>query len=361
MLVVGMEKKGMIKLIEWNPLFFGSSSRECLPNSYSMGLTVLTLALLFPMGVLGLFSADWPISYQLFPLYLSLFLFGMPHGGADHLLIWGMIRKSTWLFRVSTLLLYPTLSVLYLICWHFQPVASAIFFLAITIFHWGQGDRYISVKLHRASYLERSSLLMILHIMARGSIPILLPGFLGNETYRLFLEAMIRQGGQVDYDLTWVSQNHFFFLLVPLIFISLQLFFSMIQLQKDEKVAWGLDLAEACFLFSWFLFLPPLWALGIYFALWHSLRHGLRIIWMDPTGKKSLLTGAYLKLKARWLQISGLMTILALVGLWFLLALPLSFRGIQLDWLGKAMLGISILTLPHTVVVCLMDRFQLKK
>jgi hypothetical protein len=81
---------------------------------------------------------------------------------------------------------------------------------------------------------------------------------------------------------------------------------------------------------------------------------------MDPTGKKSLLTGAYLKLKARWLQISGLMTVLALVGLWFLLALPLKFRGIELDWLGKAMLGISILTLPHTIVVCLMDRFQLK-
>ena len=79
----------------------------------------------------------------------------------------------------------------------------------------------------------------------------------------------------------------------------------------------------------------------------------MRIIWLDPTGKQSLVAGAYLKLKARWLQISGLMTILALVGLWFLLALPLSFRGIQLDWLGKSMLGISILTLPHTVVVCL--------
>lgn len=357
----GLAKQVMMKWIEWNPLIFGSSTGECLPKSYSMGLTKLTVALLFPMGILGLFSADWPISYQLFPLYLSLFLFGMPHGGADHLLIWGMIRKSTLLFRVSTLLLYPTLSVLYLICWHFQPVASAIFFLAITIFHWGQGDRYLSVKLHRAAYLERSGLLKTLHILARGSIPILLPGYLGNETYRMFLEEMIRQGGQVDYDLSWVSDNQLFFLIVPLVFISLQLFFSIIQLQKDEKLAWRLDLAEACFLFSWFLFLPPLWALGIYFALWHSLRHGLRIIWMDPTGKKSLLTGAYLKLKARWLQISGLMTILALVGLWFLLALPLSFRGIQLDWLGKAMLGISILTLPHTVVVCLMDRFQLKK
>jgi F0F1-type ATP synthase assembly protein I len=43
-----------------------------------------------------------------------------------------------------------------------------------------------------------------------------------------------------------------------------------------------------------------------------------------------------------------------------ILSMPLYFRGIQLDWLGKAMLGISILTLPHTVVVCLMDRFQLR-
>jgi hypothetical protein len=84
-------------------------------------------------------------------------------------------------------------------------------------------------------------------------------------------------------------------------------------------------------------------------------------LWIDPAGKQSLLIGAYLKLKARWLQISGLMTILALLGLWFLLALPLSFRGIQLDWLGKAMLGISILTLPHTIVVCLMDRLQYSK
>ena len=54
------------------------------------------------------------------------------------------------------------------------------------------------------------------------------------------------------------------------------------------------------------------------------------------------------------------MTVLALLGLWLILSMPLYFRGIQLDWLGKAMLGISILTLPHTVVVCLMDRFQLK-
>ena len=351
----------MIKWIEWNPIKLDSASGEQFPGTYSLGLTKFTMSLFLPMAILGFLSADWPISYQLLPLYLSLFLFGMPHGGVDHLLIWGMIKDSTWMFRISTLLLYPTLSILYLICWQYQPVASAVFFIIITVFHWGQGDRYLSVKLHGAGYLERSVLLKALHIMARGSLPILLPGYLGNETYCLFLQEMIRQGGQVEYDLSWVSQNELFFLLVPLILTVLQIALSNIQLQKGERTAWLVDLFESCFLFLWFLFLPPLWALGIYFALWHSLRHALRIIWVDPAAKQSLIMGAYLKLKVRWLQISGLMTILALVGLWFLLALPLSFRGIQLDWLGKAMLGISILTLPHTVVVCLMDFFQFKR
>jgi len=350
-----------MKCIEWSPMSFSSSSRDYLPNSYSVGLTKLSLGLLIPMGILGFLSTNWPISYQLLPLYLSLFLFGMPHGGADHLLIWGMIKKSSWMFRISTLLLYPILSLLYLLVWHIQPVASAVFFLAITIFHWGQGDRYISVKLHRTGYLERSTLLTALHILARGSIPILLPGYMGNETYRMFLEEMIRQGGKVHYDLSWVSQNQLFFLLVPLILTTLQLLLSAVKLDKGEGSAWGVDFFEVCCLFLWFLVISPLWALGTYFALWHSLRHGLRILWIDPAGKQSLLIGAYLKLKARWLQISGLMTILALLGLWFLLALPLSFRGIQLDWLGKAMLGISILTLPHTIVVCLMDRLQYSK
>tara|TARA_B100000242_G_C43039368_1_gene484769 strand:+ start:904 stop:1986 length:1083 start_codon:yes stop_codon:yes gene_type:complete len=349
-----------MKLIEWNPMPFEATSADSLPKSYSLGLTKLTLTLLIPMSVLGYLSSDWPLAYQLLPLYLSLFVFGMPHGGADHLLIWGMVRDSSWNFKIGTLLLYPILSLLYLACWHVQPLPSALFFLCITIFHWGQGDRYLTVKLHRAGYLERSALLKALHIISRGGIPILLPGYFGNETYREFLEAMIRQGGQVDYDLSWISQNPLFFLLAPILPTVLQICLSLPQLKDGEGKALCLDAFEALFLLAWFLFVPTLWALGTYFGLWHSLRHGLRILWMDESGKRSMLEGAYLRLKLRWIQITGLMTLLALLGLWFLLALNLSFRGIELDWLGKAMLGISILTLPHTVVVCLMDRFQLK-
>ena len=84
----------MIKWIEWKPLTLDSASGEQFPKSYSLGLTKFTMALLIPMAILGFLSADWPISYQLLPLYISLFLFGMPHGGADHFLILGMINAS---------------------------------------------------------------------------------------------------------------------------------------------------------------------------------------------------------------------------------------------------------------------------
>jgi hypothetical protein len=62
----------------------------------------------------------------------------------------------------------------------------------------------------------------------------------------------------------------------------------------------------------------------------------------------------------RWLQLTGLMTLIALIGMWIIFALPFSVRGIELDWLAKALIGISVLTLPHTVVVCCMDKIQLR-
>ena len=122
-----------MKWIEWGAVPFNGSARKELPLSFAKGLHTLTLSLLLPMGILGYMSTDWPLAWQLLPLYLSLFIFGMPHGGADHLLLWGMVKKSPLGFRIVSLLAYPLLSIAYLVCWNFQPVPSAIFFLALTI------------------------------------------------------------------------------------------------------------------------------------------------------------------------------------------------------------------------------------
>ena len=46
-----------MKWIEWNPIGIYLSNGELLPKSYSIGLTKLTLGLLIPVGVLGIFQA----------------------------------------------------------------------------------------------------------------------------------------------------------------------------------------------------------------------------------------------------------------------------------------------------------------
>ena len=160
---------------------------------FPLRLMALSLLLFMPLASLGFKSAEWPIYLQLLPLFMSLFLFGMPHGGADHLLLWGMQRKDSWSRRMVTLSLYTLIALAYLNFWDFNPPAAALFFLGLTIFHWGQGDRYISVQVHQATYLSRSKVLSALHILSRGSIPILLPGYLGNDTYRNVIEALVEQ------------------------------------------------------------------------------------------------------------------------------------------------------------------------
>jgi Brp/Blh family beta-carotene 15,15'-monooxygenase len=170
----------------------------------------------------------------------------------------------------------------------------------------------------------------------------------------------VSSGGQASYQAEWVSSYPLFFLLIPLGLTALSLLAASICISKEEKRPLYIDSIESMALISWFLLIPALWAIGCYFALWHSLRHTLRILSTDTTGSQLLDSKQYLKLNMRWLQLTGLMTLIALIGMWIIFALPFSVRGIELDWLAKALIGISVLTLPHTVVVCCMDKIQLR-
>ena len=194
-----------MKLFEWSPVPITQACNGALPSRYSKRLIIFSLLVFIPLAGLGLLSENWPIYLQLLPLFISLFVFGMPHGGADHLLIWGMLQNNSYGVRALSITLYALFALFYVFFWNFQPLAAAVFFLGLTIFHWGQGDRYISVRLNNATYLFRSRVLTILHILSRGSIPILVPGYLNNETYREVIEALVNGGAQASYQAQWVS------------------------------------------------------------------------------------------------------------------------------------------------------------
>ena len=347
-----------MKFIEWNPVSVDQTSSNALPSRYSDRLIFFSLLVFVPLACLGLLSQNWPLYLQLLPLFLSLFIFGMPHGGADHLLIWGMLRNDSYGRRIISLALYALIALIYVIFWNFQPLAAAVFFLVLTIFHWDQGDRYISVRFHKANYLLRSRMLTILHILSRGSIPILVPGYLSNEIYRNVIESLVNSGSQASYQAQWVSMYPQLFLYVPLGLSLLYISTNFMYINGENKRPFLIDCMESIFLFAWFLFIPALWAIGCYFLLWHSLRHTLRILLIDTKGNRLLISKQYFKLNSRWLQLTSLMTMIALIGMYIFYSMSLSLRGIELEWLSKALIGISVLTLPHTVVVCWMDRKQ---
>jgi hypothetical protein len=83
-----------VKWVEWSPVPVMQAGQHAVLNRHSFRLMALSLLLFVPLAVLGLKSAEWPIYLQLLPLFISLFLFGMPHGGADHLLLMGYAAKG---------------------------------------------------------------------------------------------------------------------------------------------------------------------------------------------------------------------------------------------------------------------------
>ena len=74
--------------------------------------------------------------------------------------------------------------------------------------------------------------------------------------------------------------------------------------------------------------------IGCYFALWHSLRHAFKNTFStDTLGSQLLDSKQYLKLNIRWLQLTGLMTFIALIGMWIIFALPFSVHVVS-KWIG---------------------------
>ena len=45
--------------------------------------------------IIGFKSNDWPIVIQLIPIYSSLLFLGLSHGAADHLCMWGFLKKQS--------------------------------------------------------------------------------------------------------------------------------------------------------------------------------------------------------------------------------------------------------------------------
>lgn len=335
----------------------GSVRRSLSRAVFPLPWTVLALAA--AVSALGIGAAvEGPVRYV--PLLLSVVVLGLPHGALDHVTIpRARGARPTRRSLAAVGVLYLVLGGLYTAAWFLAPAASFVGFLLLTWAHWGQGDVSLLVALAETTHL-RTRGQRVLTAVVRGGIPMVVPLVGFPEVYRRV--ASTTAG-------LFVSEASFTWLLDPTLRAVLggglgaltvaSLVLGRVRVRDDaSRDAWRLDACESSLLWAFFLAVPPLVAVGLYFSVWHSARHLARLVALDPDAATALRAGRYRSVVVR-LGRDALPTTLGALVVFAALAATVPAGVGSVDAVASAYLVLlAVLTLPHVVVVTALDRVQ---
>ena len=332
-------------------------SRRVLIVSWT-AMAVLVLLSLLPVTI-----PNW-VLYA--PFILSFIVLGLPHGATDH---WVLItlRKKRFSLRslFRAIVPYIGLAGLYLVLWWVAPLLSFFLFILITWFHWGQGDLHSITTLTGRDHLT-ASWQLVLAMWIRGGLPMLVPLLAFPEVYAQVALDVVGNLGVTDivgYAFLFASP---FRLAAGLVF-GLSIVVYLVATFRNTH-AWCIDASEIALLAIAFSTVHPILAIGIYFCLWHSMRHILRIMKLDkrspvlPNSADGTITApiqsvtqhpSYLLRFVLHALPTTAAAITLLIGLYYLVPHPPDSVN---TLIGLYLVLIAILTLPHIWVVCLMDR-----
>jgi Brp/Blh family beta-carotene 15,15'-monooxygenase len=311
------------------------------------------------VAVVSVLVGEIPRPYQYAPLVVSVLLLGLPHGAVDHLVIARQRGKSLsvrWLAIVGGI--YLVFGVAYGLVWFVAPVAAFVFFILLTWFHWGQGELYPLLDIVGTSYLRAPSQ-QALTVLVRGGAPMLVPlvAFPGEyEFVAGTLVGLFDASAAAALDPLFTPRAR---LAVGAVYgTALLATVALGYLRATEREPWLTDAGELLLLTAFFLTVPPILAVGVYFCFWHSLRHVVRTILLHDESANALDRQQVWRATRRFARDAAPMTAGALVLLGLLYALvPRAPTGTA-DLVGLYLVLIAVLTLPHVVIVTWLDREQ---
>ncbi|NGM67668.1 beta-carotene 15,15'-dioxygenase, Brp/Blh family [Natronolimnobius sp. AArcel1] len=300
-----------------------------------------------------------PLAVQAVPLAASVLILGLPHGAIDHLVLprargEPVTRRSVGLVCSG----YLVLAAGYVLLWLVEPVVAFVGFILLTVVHWGQGDVFALLELLGTDHLETRGQ-RLLALCVRGGIPMFVPlvafpdqyAFVATAVINLF-EPATAATLEPAFDLrvrAWVAMT-----IVTLVVTSLV--WGLLRMGPSRS--WLLDAGETVGLLVFFAVVPPILAIGLYFAGWHSVRHILRTMLVDTRATAALERRDIRAATWRFTRDATPLTAGALIVLGGLaLAVPQT-PATPTDLLGLYLVCLAILTLPHTVIVSLLDREQ---
>ncbi|GAB3024858.1 Brp/Blh family beta-carotene 15,15'-dioxygenase [Natronobiforma cellulositropha] len=302
-----------------------------------------------------------PLTSQYVPLALSVVLFGLPHGAVDHLVLPRVRGDPVTARSVAAIgALYLTVGSAYALVWILAPVVAFTLFILVTLVHWGQGDVYVLVALFDADHLEtRASRLLTL--VVRGGLPMLVPLVAFPGQYAAVAGTLIglfdpAAASTTETAFTPPVRSAVAFAFGSAVVTSLAVGFR--RAGPDGRSAWRIDAAETLGLVAYFAVVPPILAIGLYFCFWHSLRHILRTMLVDPVASAALERGAVGTAGRRFAREALALTaggLVVLIGVG--LSVPQTPASLA-EALALYLVTIAVLTLPHVVVVSVLDYEQ---
>lgn len=308
-----------------------------------------------------LFGASLPLELQLLPLVASVVVLGLPHGAVDHLAV-PRTRNETltprWLALVGGL--YLLVGGVYAAVWFLAPVAAFAFFILLTWAHWGQGEIYPLVRLARVSHLD-ARWRRGLTALTRGALPMLVPLVAFPDQYRRVAATLV---GLFDTDaadalaVAFSTEARLAVGTLLAVLVAATLLVGLYYSGRNDRRAWALEAGETLLLVAFFSAVPPLFAIGVYFCVWHSLRHVARLLAIDEAAVAALADGRTSAALARFAREATPLTIGALACFGLLYHLLPSSASSPLEAVGVYLVCIAAVTLPHVLIVTWMDERQ---
>lgn len=281
------------------------------------------------------------------PFLASLVVFGLPHGAADHLAVARLGGRRPY-FAVGAA--YLVGGGAYLVAWLVAPDAAFAGFILLTWYHWGQGDLHFLLAVGGDHLRTRTQ--RVLTLAVRGGIPMVVPLVAFPDTYRAVARATVSLFDPAVADAFEPAfQPGFRFALGGGLAALSVLGLALGAARADSR--WRIDAAETGLLWAYFLAVPPVLGVGLYFCLWHSVRHVVRLVALEDG--ESAFSGGVPAALARFGRDALPNTLGALVVLAVLAGLAPAGAEIE-TLLGVYLVLLAVLTLPHTLVVTWMDR-----
>lgn len=267
------------------------------------------------LALLAILAPSWISTLEL-PIFVALVgTVGILHGALDHKVAFRYFKfrenHRGWILFLAG---YLGIMAAYSALWYWLPAVSLILFLAMSVWHFGQSDM-------ETYELKRGN--SILTITRSFAVLGMILGFHLEETFTI-LDPILQLSIANEFGLLIAAASYILHLAALIIY-------------RPEPLTKAIvDISFIAFVSA---LLPLLLAFAVYFALWHSVQH-LHVL------------RRYLEYEHWWpLVRNGLpFTILALIFL-LVLGLYLPDAASPEQWIFYAFVGISLMTMPHMVLV----------